>query len=49
MRIQAENIPEYTSIYVVDDEDRLKWRLSLLWFVDHPSRTPINDVYIFEN
>ena len=46
MRIQAENISKVHSIYVVDDEDRLKGRLSLKDLVTTSSRTPINDVYI---
>jgi magnesium transporter len=47
MRIQAENISRVHSIYVVDDEDRLKGRLSLKDLLTS-SRTPINDVYIQE-
>ncbi len=46
MRIQAENISKVHSIYVVDDEDRLKGRLSLKDLLTTSSRTPINDVYI---
>ena len=46
MRIQAENISRVHSIYVVDDEDRLKGRLSLKDLLTTSSRTPINDVYI---
>ena len=46
MRIQAENISRVHSIYVVDDEDRLKGRLSLKDLLTASSRTPINDVYI---
>jgi magnesium transporter len=38
MRIQAENISRVHSIYVVDDEDRLKGRLKDLLT---SSRTPI--------
>ena len=46
MRIQAENISRVHSIYVVDDEDRLKGRLSLKDLLTTSSRTPISDVYI---
>ena len=46
MRIQAENISRVHSIYVVDDEDRLKGRLSLKDLLTTSSRTAINDVYI---
>lgn len=46
MRIQAENISRVHSIYVVDDEDRLKGRLSLKDLLTTSSRTPINDVFI---
>ena len=46
MRIQAENISRVHSIYVVDDEDRLKGRLSLKDLLTTSSRTPLNDVYI---
>ena len=46
MRIQAENISRVHSIYVVDDEDRLKGRLSLKDLLTTSSRTPINAVYI---
>jgi magnesium transporter len=46
MRIQAENISRVHSIYVVDDEDRLKGRLSLKDLLSTSTRTPINDVYI---
>ncbi|MGO4904901.1 magnesium transporter [Flavobacterium sp. W20_MBD1_R3] len=46
MRIQAENISRVHSIYVVDDEDRLKGRLSLKDLLTTSSRTPVCDVYI---
>ncbi len=46
MRIQAENISRVHSIYVVDDEDRLKGRLSLKDLLTTSSRTPISNVYI---
>ncbi len=46
MRIQAENISRVHSIYVVDDEDRLKGRLSLKDLLTTSTRTPISAVYI---
>ena len=46
MRLQAENISRVHSIYVVDDEDRLKGRLSLKDLLTTSSRTAVNDVYI---
>ena len=46
MRIQAENISRVHSIYVVDDDDRLKGRLSLKDLLSTSTRTPISDVYI---
>jgi magnesium transporter len=46
MRIQAENISRVHSIYVVDDEDRLKGRLSLKDLLVSSTKMPINDVYI---
>lgn len=46
MRIQAENISRVHSIYVVDDEDRLKGRLSLKDLLTTSTKTPISDVYI---
>lgn len=46
MRIQAENISRVHSIYVVDDEDRLKGRLSLKDLLTTSTRTDISDVYI---
>ncbi len=46
MRIQAENISRVHSIYVVDDEDRLKGRLSLKDLLTTSTRTAISDIYI---
>jgi magnesium transporter len=46
MRLQAENISRVHSIYVVDDEDRLKGRLSLKDLLTTSTRTNISDVYI---
>ncbi len=46
MRVQAENISRVHSIYVVDDEDRLKGRLSLKDLLTTSTKTPISDVYI---
>lgn len=46
MRIQAENISRVHSIYVVDDEGRLKGRLSLKDLLTSSTKKPINDVYI---
>ncbi|RZJ28006.1 MAG: magnesium transporter, partial [Flavobacterium sp.] len=46
MRIQAENISRVHSIYVVDDEDRLKGRLSLKDLLVSSTKMPIKDVYI---
>ena len=46
MRIQAENISRVHSIYVVDDENRLKGRLSLKDLLTTSTKTPINDIYI---
>lgn len=46
MRIQAKDISQVHSIYVVDDENRLKGRLSLKDLLTSTARTPINDVYI---
>jgi magnesium transporter len=46
MRIQAENISRVHSIYVVDDEDRLKGRLSLKDLLTTSTRTPVSEVYI---
>lgn len=46
MRIQAENISRVHSIYVVDDENRLKGRLSLKDLLITSTRTQISDIYI---
>ncbi|HWR93789.1 MAG TPA: magnesium transporter [Flavobacterium sp.] len=46
MRIQAENISRVHSIYVVDDEERLKGRLSLKDLLTTSTKTPISDIYI---
>ena len=46
MRIQAENISRVHSIYVVDDDDRLKGRLSLKDLLTTSTRNQISDVYI---
>ena len=46
MRIQAENISRVHSIYVVDDDERLKGRLSLKDLLTTSTKTPIKDIYI---
>jgi magnesium transporter len=46
MRIQAENVARVHSIYVVDDENRLKGRLSLKDLLTTSTKTPISEVYI---
>lgn len=46
MRAQAENVTRVHSIYVVDDENRLKGRLSLKDLLTTSTKTPIRDVYI---
>ncbi|WP_047246550.1 magnesium transporter [Maribacter thermophilus] len=46
MRAQAENVTRVHSIYVVDDEDKLKGRLSLKDLLTTSTRTQISDVYI---
>ncbi|MCX6172153.1 MAG: magnesium transporter [Flavobacterium sp.] len=46
MRIQAEYVTRVHSIYVVDDENRLKGRLSLKDLLTTSTKTPISDVYI---
>lgn len=46
MRSQAEHVTRVHSIYVVDDEDRLKGRLSLKDLLTTSTKTPISDVYI---
>ncbi len=46
MREQAANVQRVHSIYVVDDDNRLKGRLSLKDLLTTSTRTPISDVYI---
>jgi magnesium transporter len=46
MRLQAENVTRVHSIYVVDDENRLKGRLSLKDLLTTSTKTPISDIYI---
>ena len=46
MRAQAENVTRVHSIYVVDDENRLKGRLSLKDLLTTSTKTLISDVYI---
>jgi magnesium transporter len=46
MRVQAENISRVHSIYVVDDDNRLKGRLSLKDLLTTSTKTPIREVYI---
>ncbi len=46
MRSQAEHVSRVHSIYVVDDEDRLKGRLSLKDLLVTSTKKPISDVYI---
>ena len=46
MRVQAENVQRVHSIYVVDDENRLKGRLSLKDLLTTSTKAPISDVYI---
>ena len=46
MRLQAEHVTRVHSIYVVDDDDRLKGRLSLKDLLTTSTKTPISDVYI---
>lgn len=46
MRIQAENISRVHSIYVVDDENKLKGRLSLKDLLTASTKTPISEFYI---
>lgn len=46
MRIQAENVTRVHSIYVVDDENRLKGRLSLKDLLITSTKTQISEVYI---
>ncbi|THD69638.1 magnesium transporter [Robertkochia marina] len=46
MRRQAENVTRVHSIYVVDDEDKLKGRLSLKDLLTTSTKTQISEVYI---
>jgi magnesium transporter len=46
MRNQAENVTRVHSIYVVDDKNKLKGRLSLKDLLTAPSAAHISDVYI---
>jgi magnesium transporter len=46
MRLQAENVQRVHSIYVVDDENRLKGRLSLKDLLTTSTKTPISEIYI---
>ncbi|MCO6147794.1 magnesium transporter [Flavobacterium sp. NRK1] len=46
MRMQAENVQRVHSIYVVDDENKLKGRLSLKDLLVTSTKTPISEVYI---
>jgi magnesium transporter len=46
MRMQAEHVTRVHSIYVVDDENRLKGRLSLKDLLTTSTKTPISEVYI---
>ncbi|AWG20661.1 magnesium transporter [Flavobacterium faecale] len=46
MRAQAENVSRVHSIYVVDDENRLKGRLSLKDLLVTSTRAQISEIYI---
>ncbi|GGD18168.1 magnesium transporter [Flavobacterium orientale] len=46
MRIQAENVSRVHSIYVVDEDGRLKGRLSLKDLLTTSTKTPISEIYI---
>lgn len=46
MRAQAENVTRVHSIYVVDDRNKLKGRLSLKDLITAPSDAHIQDIYI---
>lgn len=46
MRAQAENVSRVHSIYVIDDEGRLKGRLSLKDLLTTSTKTQIADIYI---
>ncbi len=45
MRKQAEEVEKVHTIYVVDDDERLKGRLSLKKLLTTSTKTPIKDVY----
>ncbi len=45
MRKQAENVEKVHTIYVVDDNDKLKGRLSLKKLLTTSTKTPIKEVY----
>ncbi len=46
MRAQAENVTRVHSIYVVDEKNRLKGRLSLKDLITANSRAKVKDIYI---
>lgn len=46
MRLQAENVTRVHSIYVVDDQEKLKGRLSLKDLLTTSTKTHIKDIYI---
>jgi len=46
MRAQAENVTRVHSIYVVDDDDKLKGRLSLKDLLTTSTKSHIRDIYI---
>ena len=46
MRVQAKNVTRVHSIYVVDDEEKLKGRLSLKDLLTTTAKTHIKDIYI---
>jgi magnesium transporter len=46
MRLQAENVERVHSIYVIDDEGKLKGRLSLKDLLTTSTKTPISEIYI---
>ena len=46
MRAQAENVTRVHSIYVVDEKNRLKGRLSLKDLITANSRATVKDIYI---
>ncbi|QWX83947.1 magnesium transporter [Cellulophaga sp. HaHaR_3_176] len=46
MRSQAENVTRVHSIYVIDDEEKLKGRLSLKDLLTTSTKSPIKDIYI---